>query len=293
MNNKIIIAAAGILMFSAAAYTERVESAVDFDNLPTKTVVSQSIERAIDMTELQVLPTLNLSAETVKNRQEEQTELVFIPAGEFFMGSPDGEGYSDEHPRHKVYLDSFYIDKYEATAGQYRKFAQATGREMLSQPNYSADNYPVVNVDWTDAAAYCQWAGKRLPTEAEWEKAARGGTDTTWSFGDNESQLEDYAWYNKNCGGKMHPVGQRKPNQYGLYDTYGNVWEWVADWYDKDYYKTCPERNPKGPDSGTSRVVLRGGSCYSNISFTRAPYRYTINYDYFNSNFGFRCALTR
>ncbi len=187
-------------------------------------------------------------------------DMALIPSGGFFMGSPAGEGGDDESPRREVYLGAFSMDRREVTAGDYRVFAAATGRPMPEQPEWSASSYPVVNVDWSDASAYCEWAGKRLPTEAEWEKAARGGSLTRYSFGDDEGKLGEYAWYHANSEGRIHPVGLKKPNQYGLYDMAGNAWEWVADRYGMNYYREAPSENPKGPGAGAQRVQ-RGGSC--------------------------------
>ncbi|MFH2069617.1 MAG: formylglycine-generating enzyme family protein [Elusimicrobiota bacterium] len=231
--------------------------------------------------------------------------MVLIPAGEFTMGSESGE--SDEKPPHKVYLDAYYIDKYEVTFEQYDKFCEATGRKKPSHSGWGRGNRPVIDVNWNDAMAYAKWAEKRLPTEAEWEKAARAGSNTKYCFGDGESELGNYAWYDKNSGGKTHPVGSKKPNQYGIYDMHGNVWEWCADWYDKNYYSvvagTVPAKNPKGPDSGEYRV-LRGGSWYIDANFCRSAIRvrgwphsrgdYEGYFrDYWDDCWrGFRCAAT-
>jgi sulfatase modifying factor 1 len=190
--------------------------------------------------------------------------MVLIPAGDFQMGSNDSD---DEKPVHTVYLDAFYIDIYEVTNAQYKKFMDAT---KYKEPNYwndskfNAPNHPVVGVRWNDAVAYTKWAGKRLPTEAEWEKAARGGlVGKKYPWGDNLTH--DDANYS-GTGGKdkwvnTSPVGSFAPNGYGLYDMAGNVWEWCADWYDSKYYASSPKSNPKGPSSG-ERAVLRGGSWY-------------------------------
>ena len=213
-----------------------------------------------------------------------------IPAGEFQMGFPEGEGESREYLRHKVYLDAYYIDKYEVTVAQYKDFAKATGRQMPAQELWSTDHHPVVNINWNDADAYCKWAGSRLPTEAEWEKAARGGINTKYGFGDDVSKLDEYAWYFANSNSGAHPVGQKKPNQYGLYDMHGNVWEWVADWYDASYYNVSPEKNPKGPDSGAFRV-LRGGSWSNLYIYLRAAGRFRDAPDLASFDVGFRCAV--
>jgi formylglycine-generating enzyme required for sulfatase activity len=215
--------------------------------------------------------------------------MASIPAGEFEMGSPDGQGEPDEHPRHKVFLDAYAIDRYPVTVAQYRKFAQATARPMHERPPWNGDDHPVVYVSWHDALAYCLWAGKRLPTEAEWEKAARGGSATKYSFGDDEGRIGDYAWYIENSSGTTHPVGTKKPNPYGLYDMIGNVYEWVADRYGEDYYRKSPLRNPLGPAAGRARV-LRGGAWGITAYYCRAANRYSsapqVGYDLR----GLRCA---
>jgi len=220
-------------------------------------------------------------------------EMVLIPAGEFIMGSDTGG--SDEKPVHKVYLDAYYIDKYEVTFEQYDKFCEATGRRKPRDSGWGRGNRPVINVSWNDAVAYAEYYGKRLPTEAEWEKACRAGSNTKYCFGDAELELSDYAWYDKNSGNKTHPVGEKKPNAWGIYDMHGNVWEWCSDWYDDKYYSVVAEqssaKNPKGPNSGSYRV-LRGGSwdyfavgCRSAFRGWDSP---TVRYPII----GFRCALS-
>ncbi|MFH2069613.1 MAG: SUMF1/EgtB/PvdO family nonheme iron enzyme [Elusimicrobiota bacterium] len=215
--------------------------------------------------------------------------MDLIPAGEFTMGSDRGE--SDEKPPHKVYLDAYYIDKYEVTFEQYDKFCEATGRKKPSDSGWGRGTRPVINVNWNDAVAYANYYGKRLPTEAEWEKACRSGSETKYCFGDSKSELGEYGWYSSNSGGWTHPVGSKKPNRWGLYDMHGNVWEWCSDWYDGGYYKNSPYRNPKGPGSGTYRV-LRGGSWINNASNCRSTDRGGstpgIRSDY---GWGFRCAV--
>ena len=215
----------------------------------------------------QYAATITIAASNSSPRAKAQADdvMVLIPAGEFLMGSPPGGGSSDEHPQHRVYLDAYYIDKYPVTVAQYRKFCEATGREMPSNPEaYTLgwgwqDNNPIINVSWEDANAYARYYGNRLPTEAEWEKACRAGSTTKYCFGDDEMALPDYAWYAKNSNRQPHPVGTKKPNAFGIYDMHGNVWEWCADWYDQNYYANSPTNNPKGPVSGQYRV-LRGCS---------------------------------
>jgi len=230
-------------------------------------------------------------AEAAVKTKVKFSDTVLIPAGEFWMGSPDGEGNPGEYPRHKIYLDAFRMDKYEVTAAQYRSFAEETKRAAAKQPSWSSDAHPVVNVDWNDAAAFCKWRGERLPTEAEWEKAARGGAETKYSFGDDADVLGDYGWYpaDEKTASDAHPVGRKNPNQYGLYDMHGNVWEWCSDWYGEDYYKKSGKKNPQGPSSGRDRI-LRGGWLRSDgASSLRCAYRFRHlpNTKYFN--FGFRC----
>ena len=176
--------------------------------------------------------------------------MVSIPAGEFTMGSQDGD--PDERPAHKVHVNAFSMDVYEVTVGQYADFLQATGFnspldwKTMNQPAHQ--KRPVANVDWADAAAYCKWAGKRLPTEAEWEKAARGTDGRLYPWG-NDPPTPLHANYGKTGShnyGALALVGTLEDGKspYGIYDMAGNVWEWVSDWYDNDYYKNSPQQNP-------------------------------------------------
>ncbi len=230
---------------------------------------------------------------TSKNRQSTvRHDMALIPAGTFFMGSPKGEYRKDEQPRHQVYLGDYYIDKTEVTFAQYNEFCKRTGRVKPSASHiWSGSAQPVLNVSWYDAKAYCEWAGKRLPTEAEWEKAARGGTYTTFSHGEDAIDLGDYAWYYANANSLTHPVGYKKPNQYGLYDMSGNSWEWVADWYNENYYQDSPTKNPKGPNRGMYRV-LRGGYWNSSDTDLRPASRGGDYPDYRDNGYGFRCAAS-
>ena len=224
--------------------------------------------------------------------------MVSIPAGEFTMGSPDGD--PDERPAHKVHVDAFSMDVYEVTVRQYAEFLQSTGIrspsdwQTMNQPAYQ--KRPVANVDWEDAAAYCKWAGKRLPTEAEWEKAARGTDGRLYPWG-NEPPTPLHANYGKtgsNSHGTLVPVGTLEDGKspYGIYDMAGNVWEWVSDWYDNDYYKNSPSKNPTGPPRGGFKVI-RGGSWNSNQRNLRSSDRYWDPPSFRSLYFpGFRCAKT-
>ncbi len=231
-----------------------------------------------------------LHSGAVRLWEKDDSEIVYVPAGEFIMGSDEGD--SDEQPVHTVYLDAFWIDKYEVTNSQYRKCMEAGACDVPSDTTYydNADyaEHPVVYVSWNDALAYCQWAGKRLPTEAEWEKAARGTDGRTYPWGEGIDC--DHAQYDE-CGGQTVPVGSRSKgaSPYGALDMAGNVWEWVADWYDSGYYSQSPGRNPPGPDSSEFRV-LRGGSWDDVAHFGRGAYRAGSDPRLRGNFVGFRCA---
>jgi sulfatase modifying factor 1 len=208
-------------------------------------------------------------------------EMVLIPAGEFMMGSDSGR--PEEQPMHRVHLEAYYIDKHPVTFEQYDRFCAATGRAKPSDQGWGRGRQPVVNVGWDDASAYAQWAGKRLPTEAEWEKAAKGPRGV-----DQPGALDDYAWHMDNSGGRTHPVGEKKANGYGLHDMLGNVWEWCADWYDEAYYSYLPVRDPRGPSSGTARAA-RGGGWFIFPRYARASGRFRGLPSAHDGGMGFRC----
>jgi len=216
------------------------------------------------------------------------TGMVLIPAGSFDMG---GTQYSAEQPIHSVYLDAYCIDTTEVTFDQYDAFCDATSRTKPSDSGYGRGTRPVINVTWYGSKAYCEWAGKRLPTEAEWERACRAGTDTAYSFGDDTGLLGNYGWNGADSGGMTQPVGGKLPNAFGLYDMHGNVWEWVADWYDGGYYAVSPSSNPPGPSSGTYKV-LRGGSWASPVSPLRSANRNGVDPGGWFNGIGCRCAGT-
>jgi formylglycine-generating enzyme required for sulfatase activity len=212
--------------------------------------------------------------------------MVFLKGGCFDMGDTFGDGGVDEKPVHEVCLDDYYMDKYEVIQKEYKKIMEE------NPSHFKGDNHPVEQVIWDEANKYCKKAGKRLPTEAEWEYATRrGGDKEKWAGTNSESELGEYAWYWKNSGDKTHPVGQRKPNGSGIYDMNGNVWEWVSDWYYNNYYKKSPKNNPKGPDSGKMRV-LRGGSWGDGLRQISTVGRYRLYPVARDFSVGFRCALT-
>jgi formylglycine-generating enzyme required for sulfatase activity/uncharacterized caspase-like protein len=221
-------------------------------------------------------------------RTEDGAAMVLVPAGEFTMGSND---YDDEKPPHRVHLDGFFIDKYETTNVLYKRFMDATNRSAPSfwtAAQWNGTSQPVVGVSWHDADAYCKWAGKRLPTEAEWEKAARGTDGRKYPWGEQWDSSRANA---ENKLGKTVPVGSYAGglSPYGAHDMAGNVWEWVADRYEGSYYKQSPERNPQGPSSGTYRV-LRGGSWGHYAFNSRSAARDNHAPDYRFNYIGFRCA---
>ena len=226
---------------------------------------------------------------------KDSSETVRIPAGSFVMGS--GSGDDDEKPMHSVTLSEYYIDKYEVTNRQYRRFCDSIGRGYPDDPKFSGmpdyfitcPDHPVVNVSWNDAKAYCDWAGKRLPTEAEWEKAARGTDGRKYPWG-NEEPDATRCNFGINVGHTTeHGAYSNGASPYGCMDMAGNVWEWCNDWYDSGYYSKGVNSNPQGPSSGSSRV-FRGGSWISNADRLRCAYRNRDEPAYRNDNLGFRCA---
>ena len=211
-------------------------------------------------------------------------EMALIPAGEFSMGKDDLLVDPTERPRHTVYLDAFYIDKHEVTQAQYRKV-------MGDVPSlWIGSDLPADRINWFQAKEYCEKVGKRLPTEAEWEKAAKGGRDDIWPGTNDPDKLKEYAWIDDTGAlGETHPVGQKKPNAYGVYDMCGNVQEWVSDWYGMDYYENSPKKNPQGPAKGYLKI-LRGGNWDNHQYEVRTTSRYARNPDVEYANNGFRCA---
>jgi len=225
----------------------------------------------------------------------------------------DTECFDWEKPSHQVTITKgFWTGQTPVTVGAYKRFASATGKEMPSAPNFNTnwtnDNMPIVDVSWNDSQAYCQRAGGRLPTEAEWEYAARGGSsearygaidDVAWYFDNSGRQPLDSAEMVKldpakyikrlnDNGNGTHDVAQKRANGFGLYDTLGNAWQWVNDWYDKNYYRSSLSSDPPGPSSGQYRV-LRGGSWYSDPRDVRVSVRSRYDPAGRVENYGFRC----
>ncbi|MDO8588022.1 MAG: SUMF1/EgtB/PvdO family nonheme iron enzyme [Armatimonadota bacterium] len=245
-------------------------------------------------------------------------EMVWIPAGQFTMGSrseqvaaflkehPEwkAEWFAGEKPQRKVYLDGCWIYKHEVTVAQYRRFCEETGRQMPPEQTWGWRNeHPVVSVGWDDAAAYAKWAGVSLPTEAQWEKAARGTDGRVYPWG-NKWDASNSANPSSTSMSSPQPVGSYPSgvSPYGVMDMAGNAWEWCADWYDPDYYKTAPLRNPQGPSKGKESAffgashVLRGGSffdVYCVDDFRCASRGGNVQpRSLFVAGCGFRCAKT-
>ncbi len=241
-------------------------------------------------------------------KTEGGTEMVLLPGGTFTMGSESGQ--DDEKPARKVTVDSFLMDRHEVTQAMYDKLVPEG-----SASHFKGPNRPVEQISWVRAAIFCNLRSKaeglepcydeetgecnfeangyRLPTEAEWEYACRAGSSSQYTFGDNPQPLTEHAWFAENSGKTTHPVAQKKPNAWGLFDMHGNVAEWCNDPYDADYYASARAENPTGPKEG-DKYVLRGGAWNSSPKALRSSYRVAQdpgNYDgCFGGDFiGFRC----
>jgi len=236
-----------------------------------------------------LLPALILAFLT----QSINSQMVLVPAGQYAIGQ-DSDKERDFSPQHVVCLDSFYIDVYEVSNSEYEKFCDETGHrlpEFWDNPDFcSGEEYPdhpVCGVSYFDALAYAKWAGKRLPTEAEWEVAARGGLKgNAYPWGNDI--VPEKSNYNKSGINSTTKKGSYSPNDYGIYDISGNVWEWVMDFYDYSYYKSSPVNNPKGPEKGKFRVI-RGGSWHSGPGCTGVYYRNALPQGWVDFAVGFRC----
>lgn len=262
--------------------------------------------------------------EKEKNKDPFVEEMVFIPGGTFQMGCDeerDGECAPNEKPLHSVTISEFYMSRYEVTVGQFAQFVQETrfltdaeqkgggyiwnGSEWTKKEgvNWRDDpfgvprplqdyNHPVVHVSWDDCMAFTRWLSAktgrryRLPTEAEWEYAARAGENYRYA-GSNDA--DEVLWSDENSNGSTQPVGQKAPNAFGLYDMSGSVWEWCSDWAADDYYAQSPPNNPQGPEEGANRI-MRGGSWRYGARLCRVANRYNGTPTYRNGNRGFRIA---
>lgn len=229
---------------------------------------------------------------------------TFIPGGDYQRGRthklPDDglkwwpELLTDDRPVRKITVDPFYIDTYEVTTTEYARFVAATKRKPPynwghPSPPAGKENHPVSGVSWFDAEAYCRWAGKRLPAEAEWERAARGLPEgQKYPWGERNPTKKDARYDTVEGPG---PVGQFPPNLFGLYDIAGNVWEWCSDWYEREYYATAPEKNPQGPETGAYKVI-RGGSWSDVAKYLTTAHRSWARPAEETPTVGIRCAAS-
>ncbi|MCI0664111.1 MAG: formylglycine-generating enzyme family protein [Acidobacteria bacterium] len=226
-----------------------------------------------------------------------EPEMVIIPGGDFLMGCETGA--VNERPVHRVWVDCFALGRYPVTNRLYRIYLKEARRQAphgLHEVHFNHADQPVTSVSWFDAVDYCTWLREctgipfRLPTEAEWERAARGGLESKrYTWGDDPPQSQPR--YSELWRNGPERIGIRTANQFGLYDISENVHEWCTDWYDAEYYKISPLRNPQGPTSGERRVS-RGGSWRHQIKIARVAARSSIPPEYQYSDYGFRCALS-
>lgn len=245
---------------------------------------------------------LSLTAEALSgNRELDPVPMVTIPAGEFLMGNPEGKGRDDEKPQRSVHLDEFTIDQVEVTNERYMTFVTSTGHRTPPNPYGTGplqsikgiEQLPVVQTTWYDAKAYCSWAKKRLPTEAEWEKAARGTDGRIFPWGNEPPTAKranfDREWEDEHT---LRPVGSLPDGDspYGVKDMAGNAREWVSDWYDAEYYHHAPNRNPQGPDKKGVVRSIRGGSWHSPVSDITTSARGRGGFALQTHGTGFRCA---
>jgi len=304
--------------FTSIKYIINPKSKGIIEELKLQDVITKRINKEAEDAEIAIRAPI--TSKYQKNKQESLNkltggiDLVYVRGGSFEMGSEKGE--SDEKPMHTITLSNYFIGKYEVMVGQFRKFIAATGYKTSADINggsylwngsqwklqpginweYDAlgfkrpeteENHPVIHVSWTDALEYTKWlssvTGKafRLPTEAEWEFAARGGMSSNGYTFAGSNDINQVAWSLDNKSNQTFPVGKKQPNELGIYDMTGNVWEWCNDWYDADYYAKSPSTNPQGSKSGLFKVI-RGGSWGGLSNFNRVTFRYR----YFPGNRG-------
>jgi eukaryotic-like serine/threonine-protein kinase len=309
MDRKVFICCMFVLLlsFACAAFpsggstptpTSTPTSASTVIFTPANTATSTSTPAQISTPNPTKTPALGVGSTQISDK--DGMLMVYVPQGEFTMGSNVGD--ADQKPAHTVYLDAYWIDRTEVTNAMYAKCVAAGQCQEHSKSNSSTyssyygnstyADFPVIYVDWNDASAYCAWAGGRLPSEAEWEKAARGTDGRLYPWGNAAPTCSLANFYGGTfCVGDTSRVGSypSAASPYGALDMAGNVWEWLNDWYGDNYYSTSPSSNPPGPSSGSYRV-LRGGSWGSNDDYVRSALRYRFNPDDSDYSIGFRCS---
>jgi eukaryotic-like serine/threonine-protein kinase len=261
---------------------------------PAPTITLTSTNTPLPTSTNTPLPTMTITPDQNNFVDKKGVSMGFVPAGEFTMGSNNGGG--NEQPAHMVYLDSFYMDIYEVTNVLYKTCVNAGGctspkktgsYSILSYyGNLEYNDYPVVYVSWSQANNFCKWRGSNLPTEAQWEKAARSTDGRTYPWGEEIDCLRANSFGCVRVDTTKVGTYESGKSPYGIYDMAGNVQEWVADWFGADYYNNSPASNPLGPNLGQYRV-LRGGSSFGDV---RSTYRNFSAPSYVQSDIGFRCA---
>jgi formylglycine-generating enzyme required for sulfatase activity len=218
-------------------------------------------------------------------------ELVWIKGGAFMMGSSE---LDDEKPVHEVTVPDFYMGRYPVTNEEYGRFIEATGYQepiYWGQVSYNQRRQPVVGVGWNDAKSFAKWAELQLPSEAQWEYACRSGTTTRYYTGNSEDDLDRAGWYAKNSGNKLHRVGEKEPNVFGLYDMHGNVWEWCEDHWHDNYAGAPGDGSARVDQKGGTGQVMRGGSWFGIAKLCRSACRYGGVPDFRDDDLGFRLVL--
>jgi formylglycine-generating enzyme required for sulfatase activity len=270
--------------------------------VPRRRTIRWGIIAAIVVTACAVAPSPVMAAPPAAVSNElDPVPMVTIPAGKFLMGNPEGKGRADEWPQRSVYLEEFAIDQVEVTNERYMAFVSTTGHRNPPNPYGTGpllsakgiEQLPVVQTTWYDAKAYCAWAKKRLPTEAEWEKAARGTDGRLFPWGNEPATSKranfDREWEDEKT---LYPVGSLPDGDspYGVKDMAGNAREWVSDWYDPDYYKHAPDESPLGPDKRGVVRSIRGGSWHSPMADITTSARGRGGFALQTHGTGFRCA---
>jgi formylglycine-generating enzyme required for sulfatase activity len=281
-----IIAITGILVFVIALFSFEVPY---FSSRPASEI---NRDKALDPIQSKEPELVKLPVSPSPS-QIKEPDMVRLPGGAFYMGS-DGSNY--EEPVHLVKIDSFLMGRTEVTFDEYDRFAEATGKPKPTDEGWGRGTHPVIKISWEDAVAYAAWLSKEtgknfhLPSEAQWEYAARAGTASYYYWDQGEDK--DFAWFSENSGQKTHPVGEKLPNAFGLYDMSGNVWEWVQDCWHKNYDNAPEDRKSwqEQNNGDCSLRVLRGGSWSTDAYNVRSANRYWYNPDFRNFNDGFRLA---